>query len=446
MAMNQFDVVVAGGGPAGIGAAIGAGTLGGRVAVIERHDMLGGMGTAGLVNNFCNAHKLWQGHDRPARLIIGGVFERLRTRLIERRAIVRTEMTPSAWMEPYDPAAFAEEAESMCRAAGVTLLMKRSVRAAKFDGVKPAQLTLDDGTVIEARTVVDTSGDAAVAAMAGVPFTFGRADDNSVMPLTYCYLFGPIDIEEVRRTRPNAILRDTATQQEFLFIEGLKDEVAAAKAAGELTIPRTHVVSISSVPGKIEYATVNFGRVFCDDPTDPQKLAKAEEEGRRQVEEGLAFFRKYLPGFQNIRLIELARQIGVRESRQIVGRYTLTADDLATGRQFDDVIAQCCYGVDIHDPKGIGQVIKHIGGDGHYDIPWRCLIPRTGPGNLIVGGRCISATHEAMSSFRVSPSVMAIGEAAGVTAALAARDGAAIGDVGAEAVQRRLRETGGILE
>jgi glycine/D-amino acid oxidase-like deaminating enzyme len=435
------DVLVVGGGPAGIGAAVGAGESGARTVLVERHDVLGGMGTAALVNNFCNAHKL-RLRDGASRMIIGGVFARLRQRLIERRAIVMTG--DRFWMEPYDPAAFAQEAAAMCAESGATALLARSITAigAVAGGTRVA---LDDGAVITAATVVDATGDAAMASRLGVPCTFGRPGDHAVMPLTLCYVFGPVDLGALRAARPEAVAIDAATGLEYVFLTELREEVAEAKRRGTLTIPRTHVVSIASIPGRPERVTVNFGRVFCTDPTDPAQLEAAHAEGLRQVEEGLAFYREHLPGFAQVRLIELARQIGVRESRQIVGRYTLTADDILAGRQFPDAVAQCCYAIDIHHPDDIGTTCRAVGGDGHYDIPWRCLVPASGPGNVLVAGRCISATHEAMSSLRVSPTMLALGEAAGIGAAIAARSGGPVAAVDPADVRARLLAQGGVL-
>ncbi|MFA7343263.1 MAG: FAD-dependent oxidoreductase [Terrimicrobiaceae bacterium] len=450
---QQFDVAVVGGGPTGIGAAVAAGRMGLGVALIERHPVLGGMGTAGLVNNFCHAHKAnvgeeIGGRDVVRRIVIGGVFGDLRRRLMGRKAIYFTGLETNDWMEPYDPDAFTEEADAMCREAGVTAFLGHSVRDAGFNG-SGTKLETDKGACLAARAVVDASGDAIVAAKAGVPFTFGRPRDNGVMPLTYCFTVGPIDIEKVKREMPLGFRVDPLTGDEVVFVTfdpKIEEWIRLARDRGELTIPRKSIVSITSIPGRREFGTVNFGRVFCKDPTDPDLLAEAETEGKRQVDEAVRFFQKYLPGFENAGLVELARQIGVRETRQIIGLYTLTGQDALEGRQFEDVIAQCAYPVDIHEPGSEHTTLERIRGTGHYDIPWRCLVPREGPPNLIVGGRCISGTQEAMASFRVSPSVMAIGEAAGVTASLAVRRGCAIADVPVEAVQDRLRETEGILE
>ncbi len=443
---ERYQVVVIGGGPGGIGAAVGAARVGARTILLEKHPILGGMGTAALVNNFCPAH-FCQG--RP---IIGGVFGDLRDRLIGRKAIYTHDTIHGikVWIEPYNPDVFAEEALSLCAEAGVEVLTGRSLAEVdEFEG-RIRSIILDDGTGIACGAIVDATGDGHLAAKLGVPFTFGRERDHAVMPLTYCYLMGGIDLETARRETPEFVFHDANVGEDFFFLSGwypaVDAKIAEARRLGELSIERDHISGIFGTPNMHGHATVNFGRVMISDPTDPVEMAAADKVGRAQVEEGLRFFRKYLPGFGGVELKQLALQIGVRESRQIRGLHTLTGGEVLGGTQFPDVIAQCSYPVDIHEPGSDQTTISEIGGPGHYDIPWRCLIPVSGPDNLVVGGRCISATHEAMSSFRVSPSVMAIGEAAGVTAGLAAQFEVAARDVTSGDVQQQLLATGGILD
>lgn len=438
-AMKEYEVVVVGGGPAGLGAAIAAGRMGCKVALIERHDVLGGMGTAALVNNFCPAHLDGQ------RLIIGGIFSELRERLIDAKAIFAAPAFEYR-MEPYDPAVFARLVQGMARSAGVDIFYQRTIERAEFATNGPSFLILNDGMRLAGETIVDASGDASVAAAAGVPFKFGRPGDQAVMPLTLCYKIGPIDIEAIERKRPECVTFDDRLGQPFLTISGAHEEVAAARANHDLSISRDHIASIMNIPGEPQNATVNFGRVFVKDPTDPDQLVEAEARGREQIEEGMRFFKKYLPGFEQAEVLEIARQIGVRETRQIQGLYTLTVDDVLNCRQFEDVIAQCCYAVDVHEPDSVGTRMTELARGTHFDIPLRCLIPESGPSNLFVAGRCISATQEAMSSFRVSPSVMAIGEAAGVAAAIAIQKKCSNRELNTADVQKHLRATGAILE
>lgn len=437
-----FDVLVIGGGPAGVGAAVAAGRAlgpGGRVALVERHPVLGGMGTAGLVNIFCNAHFDGQ------RLILAGVFGELRERLRARGALFAPMKKYLG--EPYAPAAASEVMIDLCREAGVTLHLGRAITAITGGNTTALRLALDDGSVLVGERWVDATGDAVVAHAVGVPSTFGRDEDAAVMPLTYCFLAGPIHLDEAFAASPTSRRHDERTGIDYYYSDGLVTrKIAEAKAAGDWTVARD-TGAIFSVPGDLTTVSANINRVFIDDPTDPAQLAAADAEGRRQVEEGVRFMRKYLPGFQDVRLIELARQIGVRESRQIQGLYRLTLDDVLGLRQFDDVIAQCCYGIDDHKPKVNAHEMDKLFADGtHYDIPWRCLVPASGTARGVVAGRSISADRRAMASFRVQPSCMAIGEAAGITAALSARDGRAPAETDYAEVRRHLLANGAILE
>lgn len=431
---KSYDVIVAGGGPSGIAAALAAGRQGLRTALVERHPILGGMGTAALVNNFCNA--FYDGN----RFIIGGIFAEIRWELIARNALFETHH-----LEPYNHHLFCEIAERLCREAGVDLYLGKGIESSQFAEDR-ATLRLADVT-LHGRVIVDASGDALVAAQAGVemlPREEGRA---MPMPLNYCYMLGPANWDEIRAQIPEIILQDL-TGREYLYLgpqPRLREWVMQARECGDLTIPRDRIAVAYSVPLMDEFISVNFGRVVVADPSDPEQIKEAERLGMEQVREGERFFQKYIPGFQQAKVTEVGLQIGVRESRQIAGQYTLSGEDVLACRQFDDVIAQCCYPVDIHEPESDKTTMVKLPPGSHYDIPLRCLIPARGPGNLIIAGRSISATQTAMSSFRVSPSVMAIGEAAGVTAALAARNGSDVASVSADAVQKALLNAHAIL-
>jgi hypothetical protein len=198
-------------------------------------------------------------------------------------------------------------------------------------------------------------------------------------------------------------------------VAGLYELWDAARERGAVNVPR-ELVSFFATPYADE-VTVNMTRVVGVDPLDPDDLTRAEVEARAQVMQLLDFFRKDVPGFANARIAATATQIGVRESRRIAGEYTLTADDVLHARTFDDAIARSAYPIDIHNPSGSGTTTHRLPAGASYEIPYRCLVPR-GVDDLLVAGRCISTTHEALASTRLTPTVMTLGQAAGTAAAL----------------------------
>ena len=445
---NNKHLIVAGAGPAGCGAALAAARLGVSTTLVEYHSVLGGMGTAGLVNNFCPAH-----HDGN-RFIIGGVFGEVRERLIQRGGLYETKN-----MEPYNPQAYDAVLAELLDEAGVTRRHGHRISSVEDRG-GDLLVTLDDGTVLEAHGLVDATGDAVIAGMAGVERRLGRDHDNAVMPVTMCYRITGIDLDEASAHWPKSvdqrngekrpIYTDPNTGERNFYHTGYSDFVdpmiVADREAGLLSIPRDHVAVIHGMPGCPGDATINYGRVFLDDPTDPEQFKRAKAEAEAQVQDGIEFFRRRLPGFAKVELVEMAMALGVRQSYQIVGQYRLTAEECLAVTQFDDVVAQCRYMIDIHEPGSDKSTCITLPKGEHYDIPWRCLVPAQGPKCLVAAGRCISADAGAMASFRVQPSSMAIGEAAGVGAALACLKGIDIRDLPAAEVQTALKSSSGILE
>lgn len=156
------------------------------------------------------------------------------------------------------------------------------------------------------------------------------------------------------------------------------------------------------------------------------------------------FFRAYVPGFAQAYVCQSGTHIGVRETRRIEGEYVLTAEDVLGARKFADAVARASYPVDIHNPSGRGTVLERLPPGEWYEVPFRCLVPK-GVENLLVAGRCISGTFEAHSSYRVTPTAMATGQAAGIAAALAARGNAPVRAVDREALRAEIRRQGGVV-
>jgi hypothetical protein len=274
-----------------------------------------------------------------------------------------------------------------------------------------------------------------VAALAGAPFAVGREGDALVQPMTL--MFRMVEFE---RTAFAAYRQ--AHPDQWRGVHGLWDLVREATLAGELNLAREDILFFGT-PHEHELS-VNSTRVTGALGTSVWDLTRAEWQARRQMRQIAAFLRKYVPGFERSYVAQSGVTIGVRETRRITGEYQLTADDILGARKWDDAVARGTYPLDIHNPQGKGTLLMRLPPGEWYDIPLRCLVPQR-VDHLTVAGRCISGTHEAHSSYRVMPIALATGQAAGVCAALAARDGKAVRDVPAGDVQAELRRQGAAL-
>jgi len=280
----------------------------------------------------------------------------------------------------------------------------RGVRGVVFE-------TKSGPVVIRARVVVDCTGDGDVAARAGAPYEIGREEDGLVQPMTLMFR-----VTEFERAAFDAYVKEHP--DEWRGVHGLWDLIRKATAEGKLRLPREDMLFFAT-PHERE-VSVNSTRVNKVLGTDVWDWSCAEWESRRQMREIAAFLKKYVPGFEKSYVVQSGVHVGVRETRRVLGDYQLTVDDILKARKFPDVIARSSYPVDIHNPEGTGTMLQRLPPGEAYDIPLRCLLPQKIE-NLIVAGRCISGTHEALSSYRVMPVSMATGQAAGVCGALAVR-------------------------
>jgi hypothetical protein len=272
-----------------------------------------------------------------------------------------------------------------------------------------------------------------VAAYAGNATQYGRETDALVQPMTMFFRVSGVDDAAVEEY----VTSHTDDYRPFASI------VESSRAAGRFTIPRRGVGMYKTLQKGVW--RINTSRVLGRDGTNAADLSAAEIEGHEQVMQLMEFFRAELPGFQNADLLDTASTIGVRETRRIVGDYVLTLDDLQSGQHFDDVIALAGYPVDIHDPAGSGGGASDSYATANiYEIPFRSLVPRDRDG-LLVAGRCISATHEALGAVRVMPPAFAMGEAAGTAAALSAASGIAPREIDVDNLQHVLIGNGAYL-
>ncbi len=422
-------MLVIGGGNAGCAAALAAARHGARTLLVERYGFLGGTATAAMVGPWMTFHS---GGER----IVGGIAQEMVERLVVMGGSpghVSDSSDYVATITPFDPEFHKALLFEMMRESGVDLLLHAyfldalgGSDAATVSGARVA--TVAGPRKIEATVTVDASADAYVAASAGVAVQQGDAG-GCVQPASLMFRLSHVDLAlTARYVRENSDEMRTSLAPEardapaLTAVAGLYRLWRRARERGEVDVPRELVsFFISPYPDEV---TVNMTRVTGVDPLDPDDLTRAEVEARAQAMQLLAFFRRDVPGFANARIAATGTQIGIRESRRIVGMYTLTADDVLQARRFDDAVARSAYPIDLHNPRGEGTTTFRLPPGASYEVPYRCLVPEHVDA-LLVAGRCISTTHEALASTRLTPTVMTLGQAAGTAAAMCADTGRA---------------------
>ena len=444
----EADVLVVGGGPAGIGAAVGAADAGAHVVLAERYGFLGGSATAALVMPLMSYHTqrpsprqagvatLFPTDHGLGEPVIAGVLKRLVDKLVERHGAVAPS-PETGYVVPFDPEAFKSVALELLDAAGVRYLL-HSLASGVLGGrvLEGAVFETKSGSIaIRARTVVDCTGDADIAFYAGARHVVGRAEDGVTGPMTLMFRMTGFDRER--------FLAYVGTHPDQWYgVHGLWDLIHEATLRGDLAMQREDIL-LFGTPHQDE-VVVNSTRITGVKGTDVCDLTHAEREGRRQMDQIASFLRHYVPGFQDAYVVQSGSTVGVRGTRRIVGDYVLTTEDVLQARKFDDVVARGAYPIDIHNPDGPGTIMRRLPPDEAYDIPLRCLLPR-GVDRLAVAGKCISGDYGAHSSFRAAPICVATGHAAGVCAAIAALGGTSPHAVPVRVVQDELLRQGADL-
>ena len=434
---GEFDVVVLGGGPAGIAAAAAAARNGGNVLLAERYGFLGGMGTAAGVSNFCGLHANVFG---TMRRVVHGVADDL----LERMRVLDGLNEPHLILgkvdaQAYDIAAYKCAADALLVADGVKLLF----HALAAGVVRTPQGNIDallfetkSGRIaVRGACFIDCSGDADIAHWAGVPTETGDDHGYTLYP-TLMFRVGNIDAERAGEA--------------WKTIPGLMDQ---AEQSGEFTFPRRGAIvrpQKRSYEWRVNVTQLKHKDGRPTDGTDVQSMTDGELEGRRQIVDYLRFLRAKVPGFEGAYALEIAPQLGIRETRRLVGEYMLTADDVIGCVDFDDTIGVNSWPLEMHvagDVKWVWQPIPESRGYNH--LPYRMILPRWatagGVHNLLVAGRCASMTHDGQSAARVTGGCFVMGQAAGTAAVLAVRQGKSVHDVDVKELQRLLVEQGAFL-
>jgi len=417
------DVLVAGGGSAGCVAAIAAARTGARVLLVERHGSLGGIGTS-VLDTFYGFYT-----PGPNTKVVGGIAQEVVDALTARdSAFIRPNTYGAGGGVTYSPEVLTMLWDELVTGSGADVLFHTTAIDVVLDAagnVTDVLLATRNGLLrASAKVIVDCTGDADICARAGAGYD-GAETGEPVQALTTTFRVANVDTDRAR-----------SFPKDELF-----ELMAQAASNGDYRLPRQegsiHRTPVDGV------SLANMTRVEGVDPTDIRQLTRAEMDGRRQVGEYVRFLRDLVPGYEKASLVGLATHIGVREARRIHGDYQLTADDVLGARRFDDGIAQCGAPIEDHS-GGTDTLWRYIPGNGVYDIPLRCLLPK-GLHNVIVAGRCLSATHEAHASARSIAQCMAMGQAAGTLAALSSASRLAPRQIKVAALRSRLSADGAIL-
>ena len=438
---DEVDILVVGGGPAGIMAARAAAESGLKVMLIESRGYVGGNLTLGLpILGYLG---------RKGNQVVEGLPQMLIDRLRARgKASEHKPCKNHVSLTIIDSEEVKDVALEMLEDVGVKILFYVFCSDVIKEGndVKGVIIESKEGReAILAKTVIDCTGDGDVAFRAGVECHKGDAD-GGMQPPTLMFCMRGVNVQELRDAivnRPEEFDMDVMPTEQFksgpFIVVGFRKKIEEAREKG-YSIPVARTILITGLAD--DEIWVNMSRVCGVDSTNPTSYTDGEITARMQNDEIERYLRDFIPGFEHAWRDKVAAFMGIRESRVIKGKYVLTADDILSCRKFEDAVGVASYPVDIHHSHGDDCTMMWC--PDCYDLPYRMLVPEKVE-NLLVAGRCASMTHEAMASARVMSTCIVLGEAAGRAAKIAVEEGVPVSKVNVEAVREDLRENGAYL-
>jgi len=444
-----YDVVIIGGGPAGTVAAIASARCGAKTLLVEQNGYLGGMLTMAGTGPQMTFHA-------GSTQVVQGIAEEIVARLVKEGfspGHMEDFVGYASSVTPFDAEGMKLILETMVKEAGADLLYHTVYTGCEWEGRKIRKVHLygKQGFFdVSASVFIDASADADLATHAGIGSVYGREEDHLAQPMTMNIKVSNVNrdkmIEYIKNNSGDMLETIPFERLQLIHRSGMQGAysvIRMAKEKGEFPIDRDMVLCFeTNNPG--EYI-LNMSRIIKKSALDSFDLTEAEIEGRKQAHAIVAFMRNYIPGFEHAVIVTTGPHIGIRESRKINGAYRLTASDLLENKMFEDAIAMGGYPIDIHSPDGGTMEHHYLKKGSWYSIPYRCLYTNE-LDNLLVAGRCISATHEACAAVRVTPILMAISEGAGTAAAIAAKQGIGVAAIDVAQLQNLLKDHGAFLE
>jgi hypothetical protein len=435
--LMEADIVVVGGGTTGPIAAIAAARRGKKVVLIERFGSLGGILTLGL-------------NTKPSGAIIGGIPLEIwnLARSVGGAGADYMATTKTGGVKiasPTDPEIMKMLLTRLCVEAGVQILFETFVSAPYVEDGTVTGVIIESKSgrqFVGTKVLIDCSADADMAAKANAPFVMGSGDAEAKMqPVSMYFIMKNVDNKRLAQwartcddVPARAIPANDKDLDYGLWLTGFNGMLRRFQAETGVKLQRENI-TLKTADGQMY---VNATRVLGVNVFSPKEFTDAILECYRQIEGVCRFLKERVPGFEHARLGQVSPILGVRETRHILGEYTLTGPDSRGETHFDDSIAADNSALDIHDPKGGDVDFQSMP---PYEIPYRCLLPRRVE-QILVAGRCISADHEAHARSRNMPACMATGQAAGVAAAIAVEEGVTVRRVPIAKVQTALHELG----
>ena len=423
------DVLVVGGGAAGVAAAVTAARQGPHVTLLERYGFCGGGAVAGLSGTICGLYEASDDPNAPPRQVVHGFVDEFARVLENRDGLTPPVRYGKTFTRVHDPLVWREAADHLLREAGVRVLFHATVIETLVEGGDKVEgvvaYTKQGKLTVRAKLTIDASGDADLAAMSGLPTRVGQ--DGRVQNPTMIFRLGGVDVAKFLTTYgPDSIM---GTEVSDLMHRLYNQQ--------QYRLPRTKIFLFpTSRPGEL---LCNCTRVIGADgrelnPLLAADLSEAEVEGRRQVREYARFFVDHLAGCEASFVNDTGVQVGVRQTRQITGARTLTNEDVVKGAKFATGIARSPWPIELHsgDKPRLQWLIRD-----YYEVPYECFIPERGE-SLLIAGRCLSAEHEAMASARVTAQCFSYGHAIGHAAAIAVQDRVAPRAINGRDIRERL--------